>query len=161
MKKTLLLLTALVITALSFGQQKTTLSSTVGTEILLPVGKVLPTTHFAGISANLQFEIKDSSRVSYLLYSGYNYMFCKPRNTSFVQFPALGGMKVHFNDIISLGALGGVCFTNNELRFKFNYIFALGMEYEKLSMDFRFNSITLPGHENDLSTVSLRTAYKL
>jgi hypothetical protein len=162
MKKTLLLFLLLTATIVSFAQFKLPSNrSSAGVEIFVPTGN-LSKTHFLGLSANLQMEMRNPKNpAGILLFSGYNYCLPKSGSKSFVMFPALVGVKYHLTNLISTGSMMGVSFVNRGGGIRYTYSMSMGFENEDWSTDIKFGGSTFPGHENDYSGFSVRFAYRL
>ena len=160
--KKLVLVLFLFMSIFSYGQNKTKVVPSIGMDFfIIPVSTDLIETNKNGVGFNVQLDVIGQQKLGISLMSGYNFILAKPEHKSLVQFPFLAGLKYRFNKNISLSQFFGSSFLTNDIGFRFTYSPVLSIQFNKLTYDLKFTSSVIPGHEHDLSTVSLRVGYLL
>ena len=161
MKKTLLLFLLISFTIVSLGQKKPVEKlTTVGAHILIPTGNLSDTNPY-GIGMSIETEIVGKNNTGLTFNTGYNYYRSDGESKPIIQFPALVGFKYHFGVMVAFGQQFGVSYVTQGYGMRFTYSTYLSFGWDKIYSDFRFISSTTPGHENDISSLSLRFSYKL
>lgn len=161
MKKTLLLFLLLISTLLIFGQKKPVEKvTTIGAHILIPTGNLSDRNPY-GLGMSIETEIVGKNNAGLTFNTGYNYYKSDGESKSLIQFPALVGVKYHFGGMVAFGQQFGVSHITQGYGLRFTYSTYLSFGWDKIYSDFRFISSTTPGHENDISSISLRISYKL
>lgn len=161
MKKVLLIIVALVVTAVSFAQNKRHTVSSVNVDLLAPVSKAVKNTHIAGGGASLQIEVRDGKKVSYLASSGYSLLLAKPDYRTIIQLPTMMGAKYRISDVVGVQLMGGISILNNGLGSKFIYAPGVCFDYGKLTTNVRYTNTWINGSDEDITTVGLGISYKL
>lgn len=161
MKKTLLIILALLLTATTFAQNRTRTISSLNLDLLAPVSDAIKNTHIVGGGASLQIEVRSSKKLSYITSSGYSVILPKPGYNAIIQLPTMMGAKYRITDVVGMQLMGGIVVLNNGLGSKFSYAPGFYFDYGKLTTNVRYTCTWINGGDEDITTVGLGISYKL
>jgi hypothetical protein len=161
MKNILLLCSLMIVTLVTFGQEKTKVIFNAGVENFMPLG-TLDETHYFGVGGNLEMDVRpEKSSFSFFGVTGYDYILGKDGNKSFLQIPTLIGVRLHLDSIWSISQGAGISFFNEAIGFKQTYSSSIRFNVGKLCIDGKYVTSIITGHNNDISGFILRIAYKI
>lgn len=165
MKKSLLIVVALIVAACSSAQKKVEAIGTLNAEFMLPAGKVANPLYTAGFGGSIQLELKSKKdSLSFVTSTGY-YILDGVKGTpgvpTLLMFPTMFGAKYRFSKTVSFQQMGGFVLLDGGNGTKFIYAPILTFDYQRVSSFLKFTSIVFSGHQNDISTFGIGFSYKL